>query len=62
MSIEYDSSVFFHEDGTIGYLEKDSSFFNHTIWSNIVLAYSTGHLTHESDKLVALSGDARWMH
>ena len=60
-SVQYDYSVFIHHDRRSAHCNMESGQENPTAWSNIVLVYSAGLLTHESDKLIAISGVARWM-
>jgi hypothetical protein len=62
VSLETDGCVFVHDGGRLGHNNMDSVQSNPGTWSDIVLAYSSGKLTHESDKLLAISGVARWMH
>jgi len=61
-SVQFDRSVFVHDDGRMGHSIMDDAQSNPSAWSDIVLAYSAGRLTRESDKLPAISGVARWMH
>jgi hypothetical protein len=57
------TELFFHDDKTIrrhslrSLLSKEPD-----LWADVVLAYSSGLLTHQEDKLVAISGIARLVY